>query len=124
MDNARNSFNVAAFVRVLRPADGRNHVAGRGGGVVGVHAELCGVLRGNFSRRYPSNSARTVRGREGVGLETLANDAVHNFSASFARGLAADFQRNDKLGERYFADLYFGDERFIASGADDCTARI
>lgn len=38
LDNAWHSVDVAVAVRVLRASDGRDNVARRSGGVIGVHA--------------------------------------------------------------------------------------
>ena len=90
-----NAADVAVVVRVLRVADGWDNVAGRGGGVACLHAQLRGVFCRSLSRRHSSNTARAVRGGKSSRTQALANDALHNFPASPARRPAANLQRDD-----------------------------
>ena len=66
LDNARDAVNVATFIRILRVADGRDNVAGRSGGVVSVHVELCGVFCRSFPRRHSSDTTWAIRGGKGI----------------------------------------------------------
>ena len=92
MDNARHAVNVATSLCLLRVAYGRHKTSRRRGGTFGIYLELRRLLCRNFPRRYTGNSTRSIRGGEGSRLETLADDALHNFSASPARRIAADIQ--------------------------------